>query len=86
VAQVGEFLIAMSPETELIDLYVRLLNEGTEVLRPAKALSLGSGVFRILGTPNYDPEDEEWEFKPGSLIRVESRVDQNGSCLVATRF
>jgi len=41
--------------------YVRLLNEGTAVFRPTEALELGGGLFKLVATSDYDPEDEQWE-------------------------
>jgi hypothetical protein len=32
---------------------------------------LEPGKARLLAPPGYDPEDEDWEFKPGSVVRVE---------------
>lgn len=73
----------MASDTKLVDLQVRLLNEGTTVSRPAQALDRGDGIFELLPTRDYDPEDEQWEFPPGSLIRVERRSDGNGEYLIA---
>jgi hypothetical protein len=50
-------------------IYIRLLDEGTEVFRPTQAEELPDGVFKLRPTPKYDPDDEHWEFKPGSLVR-----------------
>jgi len=59
-------------------IYVRLLDEGTEVSRPTEALDMGAGLFKILSTPNYDPEDEKWEFPPGSIVRRRKAQNRNG--------
>ena len=61
-----------------VELYVPLLNEGTEVLRPTKGLLLGSDVVQVLATTDYDPAIEEWEFPPGSKVRcvLETRSDR----------
>ncbi len=53
--------------------YVRLLGEGTFVFRPAPAEFLEPDKARLMAPPGYDPEDEDWEFKPGSIVRVELR-------------
>jgi hypothetical protein len=55
---------------QTVEIYVRLLHEGTECSRPTQALDLGSGLFKVLPTPRYDPEDEVWEFPPDSIVRV----------------
>ena len=42
--------------------YVRLLDEGTDVWRPARATALSDGTFRLLQPNGYDPNAERWEF------------------------
>lgn len=68
-----------------VKIYVRLLNEGTEVSRSTEALDLGNGLFELLPTPDYDPEDEDWEFCPGSVVRCERRFGSSGEHLLAVR-
>jgi len=60
-------------------IYIRLLDEGTEVARPADAEELGHGLFRILPTAEYDPEDEHWEFPPETIVACEKRADDSGA-------
>lgn len=55
-----------------ITVYVRLLDEGTEVARPTLAEEVEPSVYRLLPTQDYDPEDETWEFPPGSLVQLKS--------------
>jgi hypothetical protein len=62
----------MNPETSHRTIYVALLDEGTDVCRPVEAEELPSGLFRII-SDNPDPEDEHWEFPPGSVVRCERR-------------
>jgi hypothetical protein len=50
-------------------IYIRLLDEGTDVLRPTEAEELGNDLFKLRPTPDYDPDDEKWEFIPGSIVR-----------------
>lgn len=59
-------------------IYVRLLDEGTEVSRPTEALDLGANLFKILATQDYDSEDEKWEFPPGSIVRRRRVHDSEG--------
>lgn len=75
----------MDLSTEALNdvVFVRLIGEGTLVYRPAPAARLGSSTFRLIPTPNYDPEDEEWEFEPGSVVRCERRVLEGQEVLVA---
>jgi hypothetical protein len=53
----------------MMTIYVRLLDEGTDVFRPTQFEVLQDGLFRILPTPEYDPDDEVWEFAPGCIVR-----------------
>jgi hypothetical protein len=63
--------------------YVRLLGEGTTVFRPSPAEFLAPDKVRLVAPPDYDPEDEDWEFKPGSVVRVEQRQLEGSEALVA---
>lgn len=65
----------MDSNTNTVNIYVRLLGEGTEVSRPTQALYLGDGLFKVLATEHYDPDDEKWEFPPGSIVRA-TRIEQ----------
>ncbi len=49
--------------------YVPLLDEGTPTVRGTQAIPLENGLYKLLPTHNYDPEDETWEFLPGSVVR-----------------
>jgi hypothetical protein len=64
----------MAPDisNRTVTIYVRLLDEGTPTSRPTNAVKVGVESFRLLATPNYDPEDEHWEFPPGSVVRCEA--------------
>ena len=75
----------MSAETDSnIELvYVRLLGEGTVVYRPAPAWILGSDVAVLRAPDDYDPNDEKWEFKPGTTVRFEHRSLEGSSVRVA---
>ena len=66
-------------------IHVRLLNEGTQVSRPTEALDLGNGLLKLLPIPNYDSEDEKWEFPPNSVVRAEKRSGAGGDYLVAVK-
>jgi hypothetical protein len=70
--------VAMDSDTDLSVVYVRLFDEGTEVLRPAPAERIREGVFRLLTPVDFDPADELWEYPPGSVVvcRVERRGDE----------
>ena len=64
-------------------IFVELLDEGTSVVRPTLAVPLGDGTYRLLPTPGYDPDDEHWEFPPGSVVRCRREVWSGGAVLVA---
>ena len=74
---------AMASDTSGRKIYIRLLDEGTDVSRPTEAVDIGGGLFRVLPAEGYDPEEEHWEFPPGSTVRLEKRVDTSGEYLVA---
>jgi hypothetical protein len=66
-----------------IEIYIRLLEEGTECSRPTQALDLGDGLFKVLPTSNYDPSDEVWEFPPDSRVRSAMRTLDGKEFLLA---
>jgi len=65
--------------------YVALLDEGLDVWRPTEAEQLPNGSYRILATPDYDAEDEKWEFPPGSHVICQKRRISTGEVLAAVR-
>lgn len=69
-----------------VKVYVSLLDEGTDTLRPTQAVVLGGGAYELLPTPNYDPENETWEFSPGTKVICEEQEHSTaGRILVAMR-
>jgi hypothetical protein len=70
----------MNKQTTTI--FVYLLNEGTDVWRPVEAQHLGEDRYRIL-TENEDPDDEEWQFQGGAVVRCRQQRLSGGECLVA---
>ncbi len=77
----------MSAETassiNAVELFIPLLNEGTDVLRPTLATLLGPGVFQVLPTADYDPTVEEWQFPPGSKVQCVTETRDGRKLLVA---
>jgi len=75
----------MAPDitNRTVTIYVRLLDEGTPTSRPTNAVKVGVESFRLLATPNYDPEDEHWEFPPGSVVRCKATEYGGKSYLLA---
>ncbi len=76
----------MALDTKNCTVYVRLLNEGTDVFRPVSAVSLSANVFRLLKPEDYDAEDEEWEFLPDSTVRCDEKSVSEQRILVAVEL
>ncbi|MEI7846312.1 MAG: hypothetical protein WCK35_10955 [Chloroflexota bacterium] len=64
-------------------LYIPLLDEGTDVFRPTKGKMIADLIFRVLSTEGYDPNDENWAFPPGSIVKCENRIIGGKLVLVA---
>jgi hypothetical protein len=64
-------------DTEAV-VYIRLLDEGTDVWRPARATVLPDGTFRLLEPNGYDPDAERWEFLPLTKVRCVTRKFADG--------
>ena len=65
-------------------IYVQLLNEGSEVYRPVLSKKINDFLYELLDN-NYDPEDEEWEFLPGTIVVVEEKILSGEKELVAIK-
>ncbi|GAB4043107.1 hypothetical protein [Spirosoma litoris] len=65
------------------NIYVQLLEEGTQVYKSVPAQLIGGGVYQLQGHELYDPEDEVWEFTPGTLVKAELKDLSEGPVLVA---
>ena len=65
--------------TNKVTIYVRLLDEGVQVARPAYGELIKDDIFRLLPTENYDPDDETWEFLPGTVVRCERKISPDGN-------
>ncbi len=61
-------------------IYVALLDEGTDCWRPVTAEHISADLFRIADTP---PEDEQWEFQPGQIVRCREHEFEDSKGLVA---
>lgn len=72
---------APSP-TETI--YVRLLDEGTNVWRPTQGRKVGLMTYEVLATSDYDPQGEQWEFAPGRIVKCGWQPKSGGPALIAT--
>ncbi|MEM7622747.1 MAG: hypothetical protein AAF235_06040 [Planctomycetota bacterium] len=63
---------------------VRLVDEDVDVWRPVASRQLA--VDRVRLDPDAEvPEDEVWEFRPGTIVRIEERDFEKGQgvCPVA---
>jgi hypothetical protein len=69
--------------TSEVEVFIPLLNEGTNVLRPTRGLVLGSNEIQVLPTPDYDPTVEEWEFPPGTKVRCAREIRGGRELFVA---
>lgn len=68
-----------------MDIFIKLLDEGTKVYRPVPAIKIENHIYRIGGFEIYDIEDEIWEFLPGIIVYVEEQVLNGEKVLVAIR-
>lgn len=57
-------------------IFMPLLNEGTDVWRPVNATPVSSDTYRIEGEM---PDDEEWAFLPGSVVRCVDKTFTGGN-------
>ena len=58
--------------------YVRLLDEGTNVWRPVPAVPQADGSFRLDEPDDYDPQTESWEFPPHTKVTCARRRFADG--------
>jgi hypothetical protein len=56
-------------------IYVALKGEGTLAWRPVSAIPQADGTWLLLGSV---PDDEQWEFAPGMVVRCVEHLFQNG--------
>ena len=67
---------------EITQIYVYILDEGTDVWRPVWAKNLGNSLFEITSI-NQDVDDEKWQFAYGDVVRCERQSLSSTDCLVA---
>ena len=58
-----------------LQVYVALLEEGTNVWRPVSSIEVRNGEFELLGPV---PADECWQFGPGTVVRCSRHIFSNG--------
>jgi len=59
--------------------YVRLLEEGTDVWRPVRATALPDGTFELTEPEGYDPQAELWEFPPHARVKCVAKNFADGA-------
>ena len=70
---------------KIVQIYVLLLNESTEIWRPVEALKLGKNFYQII-SPNPEPDVEKWQFNKGEKVLCSQKTFSDGkSGLVATK-
>ncbi|WP_205529559.1 hypothetical protein [Taibaiella koreensis] len=67
------------------NIYIQLLEEGTKVYRPVQAIEIENNIYEVQGFEIYDPEDETWEFLPGTYVLVEEQNLDGVNVLVAIK-
>ena len=64
-------------------IYVQLLGEGTLVYRPVPAIKIEEDIYRIKGEDIYSPAEEEWEFLPGTVVKVKQEELESEKVILA---
>jgi hypothetical protein len=60
-----------------VQIYVALLDEGTDVWRPVRATSAGHDAYVII-SENDNPQLEHWQFRTGDVVRCELKTFSGG--------
>jgi myo-inositol catabolism protein IolC len=69
----------MSADQDLgTEVYVKLLDEGTDVWRPVLAERQSDGSFRLRPPESDDLGTEIWEFPPNTRVKCEPRTFSDG--------
>jgi hypothetical protein len=68
------------PPGKETEIFVNLVGEGLNVLRRVRAEHLGRDFYRIIDTM---PENENWQFQPGQIVRCRKTKLSSGKSLVA---
>ena len=66
-------------------IYIPLLNEGTPVSRPTKGKLVSGELYEVIATSDYDPDLEEWEFPPGTIVECKIEIEDGKEFLRAFR-
>lgn len=71
--------------SNIVEIYVPLLDEGVRAWRPVQAEHLHDNIYRIAKQP-YDRVIESWQFEPGETVLCESIESADGLIVAATRI
>jgi len=66
-----------------IEVFVPLLNPGTDVLRRTDGLVIGPNQVQLLAPADYNPIVECWQFPPGSRVTCVSEMHGGRQLFVA---
>jgi hypothetical protein len=69
-----------APPGKETEIFVNLVGEGLNVLRRVRAEHLGRDFYRII---DEMPENENWQFQPGQIVRCRKTKLSSGKSLVA---
>ncbi len=69
-------------KTETI--FIKLLDEDIDVWRPVNAEAVSLDIYKILDCNNETIANENWEFKPGDLVRCSPKILDGEKVKVAT--
>lgn len=74
-AEIDQQIGRTSPEA--VTVFVPLIDEGTDCWRPAYAVKVGHGVYRLLQQPV--PSEERWAFCPGEAVECDHHDFADGT-------
>lgn len=57
--------------------YVYAFKGGTNSLRPVLAEKVGYDAYKLLSPDEYDPENEKWDFVPGTMVIVKRETSES---------
>ena len=64
-------------------IYIKILNEGTLVYRPVLSEQIENDLYKVGGESFYNSDLEEWEFMPGSIVKVAENLLVGEMVLIA---
>ena len=68
---------------DFCEIWIPLRNEGTIAAKMTKGVSLPGDEYIVIMPDEYDPQDEEWEFLPGTIVKCRKEIWSEGEILVA---